>query len=686
MADDVLRLKVDADTDGAVKGFKKVGDTASSELGKIEKQSATFGSKLKTNLGGAVSSFGGPLAIAAAAGAVAVKIGADAVKAASDMNEQVSKTEAVFGDSADSILKWSDTAATSFGQSKTQALEAASSFGNLFLQLGIGAGEATKMSTAITELSSDFASFFNTSPEEAIDAISAAFRGEYDAVQRFVPTINAAAVQQKALEMGLAGTTKELTEQDKALAAYELIMTGAGKAAGDFDRTSDSLANQSRVLSAQLKDMQAELGQGLLPVMASAAGAANTLLGSMRDLAGAPAPILEGIGRLAGGFLPFVEVLDSAKSGVERFTAAAKFMTPALAVVSAALGMFRANVEAIAEAGINLSGPLKAGTVDAGGFGASLDRASSASGRFAGSADAVAQNVGNEAQALRDANDALAAHTNAALAAIDASFAAADADRQWATALYEATAASQDNALSQGEQQKATDDAAQAALANAAAQVRLAEDNAKASGAAMTAKQSQDLLVGSLQMMAAQTSGPVQSAIQGLISKLQETGRQHPKPTIDVTDNATSKIDNARATLQRFAGLSATAAVNVTANTTAADNALQGFLSRVRNSNGMVVIGGLTRASGGPIPGGKNQPVPVMAHGGEYVLSADVVDRIKKGGPSKGAQAPGSMPAFATGGGGRMVNITINTGVGDPVAIGRAVKQAVREAERAGVN
>jgi hypothetical protein len=237
-----------------------------------------------------------------------------------------------------------------------------------------------------------------------------------------------------------------------------------------------------------------------------------------------------------------------------------------------------------------------------------------------------------------------------------------------------------------GEQQLAVDQNTQAAISAATATVRFAEDQAKLEGKTLSARDSQKILIDTLMQLASQVSPQVQAQLGGIITKLQETGRQNPKPTLDVTDNATSKIDNARATLQRFAGLSATAAVNITADLGAADRALQNFLSRVRNSSGMVVIGGLTRASGGPIPGGKNQPVPVMAHGGEYVLSADVVDRIKKGGPSKGAQGPGSVPTFGGGGSGRVVNITINTGVGDPVAIGRAVKQAVREAERAGVN
>lgn len=210
-------------------------------------------------------------AAVAAGGAFAamqiVRFGSQFVDAASDMNETVSKTRAVFKSSATEIERWADTAAVSMGQSKQEALEASSSFGNMFLQLGIGQDQAVDMSKAMTELASDFASFHNADITEVLIAQQAAFRGEYDAVQRFVPTINAAAVEQQALEMGLAATTSELTAQDKALATQTLLLEGAGDAMGDFDRTSSGAANQQRILSAAWKDGQAKIGQALLPAV-----------------------------------------------------------------------------------------------------------------------------------------------------------------------------------------------------------------------------------------------------------------------------------------------------------------------------------------------------------------------------------------------------------------------------------
>lgn len=239
----------------------KANDQATGVLKGIEKEASglgkAFGDMAKI-AGGFVMAQG----ILKAPDAIGSVIGA-----ASDMNETLSKSNTIFGSSGKIIEQWADGAARDFGQSKQQALEAAGTFGNLFTQLGMGVQPAADMSQKMTELASDFASFHNADITEVINAQTAAFRGEYDALQRFVPTINAAAVETKALEMTGKENAKALTAQEKAAATYALMMEGAGAALGDFDRTASGLANSQRTLSAQFDDIQAKIGEKLIPVM-----------------------------------------------------------------------------------------------------------------------------------------------------------------------------------------------------------------------------------------------------------------------------------------------------------------------------------------------------------------------------------------------------------------------------------
>jgi len=208
-----------------------------------------------------------------------------AITAAGNLAESQNKVNVIFGKSAKVINEFAKNAAVNLGISNQEALDLAGSFGNLFRQLGIGEDQTTAFTQQMGILAADLASFHNVDPTEVIIGLTAAFRGEYDSVQRFVPTINAATVEHKALEQTGKSLGKELTATDKAIATHTLLMEGAGAAAGDFERTSGGAANQQRILSANWKDLTATLGGLLLPAFSDFIGFLNDrVIPGVRDL------------------------------------------------------------------------------------------------------------------------------------------------------------------------------------------------------------------------------------------------------------------------------------------------------------------------------------------------------------------------------------------------------------------
>jgi hypothetical protein len=186
--------------------------------------------------------------------------------AASALNEQVNKSNAIFGSSAKEIQRWAAGARNSMGQSRTQALSAAAAFGDIFLQLKIGQRPATNMSKRLVELASDLASFSDADITQVLQAQQAAFRGEYDSLQRFIPGIKAARVEQVALNMTHKASAKDLTDAEKALATYQIMVKDTRRAHGDYAKTlQTSVANQQRKAKAQWEDLKTTLGQGFLP-------------------------------------------------------------------------------------------------------------------------------------------------------------------------------------------------------------------------------------------------------------------------------------------------------------------------------------------------------------------------------------------------------------------------------------
>lgn len=191
-----------------------------------------------------------------------------AVDAASALTETQNKVNQIFGAGAKTINDWASNSVNAFGLSRQAALDAAGTMGNMWKQLGATTGEAAKNSMAMVQLSADIASFHNVSggAVKVLEDMQSAFRGEYDPIQKYIPMINAASVEQEALANTGKKAGKELTFLEKAVAAQELIMRGAGAAVGDFNRTADEYANKTRIMHARVEDLTAKIGISLIPV------------------------------------------------------------------------------------------------------------------------------------------------------------------------------------------------------------------------------------------------------------------------------------------------------------------------------------------------------------------------------------------------------------------------------------
>lgn len=234
----------------------------SKQLGGVQGQLDSFTKKLDRVSKKATIAFG--------AFAVAGKL---AVDSASDLNESLSKTQVIFDDGSQAIIDFANTAATELGLSKKAALDAASTFAILGRLGGVTGNELNSFAMDLTTLSTDLASFNNTTTDEAITALGAALRGESEPIRKYGILISAASLEAAAFNYEqrtgeeLARDAKnQLTEESKVLARYQLILEQTTLQQGDFSRTAEGAANQQRILNAQIENARAQIGQGLLPL------------------------------------------------------------------------------------------------------------------------------------------------------------------------------------------------------------------------------------------------------------------------------------------------------------------------------------------------------------------------------------------------------------------------------------
>lgn len=355
MADNRVRLQATLD------------DKVSGPLDRIRDKFDLLGGK-----GSAASLFGNVGAKAVATGfdlisdasSAATSFLFDSIDAASDLNEAMSKSQAVFGDLSDEMESWASKAADSFGQSKRSALEAAGTYGNLFQAFGIGQQKAAEMSRTLVELASDLASFNNTSVEEAITALRSGLSGETEPLKRFGVAINDVRLKEEALRLGLIKTTSGVLPQAiKSQAAYALIMKDTVLAQGDAARTSDGLAGSQRFLAAALEELQAEIGEELLPIMVDLATfAKDDLIPAFRDVIATlkdAAPVFQAFGYALVGALqgPVAaaeaianDQLKAARQAVEDSAKAVEQSTQSvIEAVQARRGEYGQAAEALAE-------------------------------------------------------------------------------------------------------------------------------------------------------------------------------------------------------------------------------------------------------------------------------------------------------------------------------------------------
>lgn len=326
------------------------GNNLGSSMGK------SFASKIKGALGPALATIGTTFALYKG-----VDFLKDSVRSASDFNEQGAAVGQVFGKAAGDIQKFAESGAGALGQSKTQVLEAAKSFGIYGKAAGYTGQKNAEFSKTMVQLATDLASFNNTSVDDAIQALGAGLRGENEPLRRYGVLLDDASL--KAAYFAATGkkVTGTLTPQQKVLAAQASIMKQTATQQGDFARTSDGLANSQRILQASMENLKitagtaltpafAALAQALIPVaeqlgpvlgetfakltpvFTSLAGVLPKLLTSLMPLFPVLADLVGIVGEIAVALMPtFVEVVQALMPVVKAL------VPPLLAVVRALL-------------------------------------------------------------------------------------------------------------------------------------------------------------------------------------------------------------------------------------------------------------------------------------------------------------------------------------------------------------
>ena len=275
----------------------------------------------------------------AAIAAFSVKAVVDFTKSCLELGSNLSEVQNVvdvtFGNLNSEVDKFAQNAIEQFGLGQTVTKKYVGTFGAMAKAFDFNNQAALEMSETLTGLTGDVASFYNMSSDEAFTKLKSVFTGETETLKDLGVVMTQNALDQYALANGYGKTTAKMSEQEKTALRYQFVLDKLSLAQGDFARTSDSWANQTRVLSLRFDELKATLGQGFINLFTPIVQGINWVISKLQVLADAFKSFTEfitgkksdsssGVGSIATDLTDVTNSADTASNAVSGIGSSAK--------------------------------------------------------------------------------------------------------------------------------------------------------------------------------------------------------------------------------------------------------------------------------------------------------------------------------------------------------------------------
>ena len=268
------------------------------------------------SLKGAITKLGAAIGVAFGVRAL-VQFGKQAVQLASDLQEVQNVVDVAFGDMAYKIESFSKTAIENFGISELTAKRTASTYMAMAKGMGIVDDVASDMAITMTGLTADIASFYNMSQERADVILKSVYTGETETLKQLGIVMTEVNLENFAMSQGITKSLSAMTQQEKTMLRYQFVLEQTRLAQGDFVRTQDSWANQTRILSERWKEMATIFGEAFMAIGLLVLPVINSIVAGLTKVAEAARVVAQWIYKaFTGKELKTTQSQGTALSGV----------------------------------------------------------------------------------------------------------------------------------------------------------------------------------------------------------------------------------------------------------------------------------------------------------------------------------------------------------------------------------
>lgn len=207
------------------------------------------------------------------------------INLSSDLTEVQNVVDVTFGKYKQLVEDMSNTSITEFGMSELTVKQISSRYQAMGVAMGFARSEMAEMSVELTKLAADMASFYNVEQSDVADALSSIFTGQTRPLRAYGLDLTQATIQEWAMRNGIEAKMKSMSQAEKTMLRYQYVLANTGAAQGDFARTSNTWANQIRILKQNFEQLGIVIGGTLINALKPLVSALNSAMGSVINFA-----------------------------------------------------------------------------------------------------------------------------------------------------------------------------------------------------------------------------------------------------------------------------------------------------------------------------------------------------------------------------------------------------------------
>lgn len=219
---------------------------------------------------------------------------------ASDLAEVQNVVDVTFGSATEAINSWSKECLAAYGMNEVSAKRYAGTIGAMLKSSGLAGDAIVDMSKDMVGLAGDMASFYNLDLETAFEKIRSGISGETEPLKQLGINMSVANLEAYALSQGIKTSYNEMSQAEQVMLRYNYLMSTTADAQGDFARTQDSYANQTRLLSESWLEFTGIMAEQLLPVLTTIVSWLNNIVAFLTENADMVSAVLVGLATTVG--------------------------------------------------------------------------------------------------------------------------------------------------------------------------------------------------------------------------------------------------------------------------------------------------------------------------------------------------------------------------------------------------